>query len=237
MPKGWLAAVGTSNSVMTPAGVIRPIRLPEFSVNHRLPSGPGAIAVGPLPAVGSGNSVVDRVCAPALETGPHVATQNATAATARAPARGERIRIRVLTHLATDIPTRFEEPGNLDPRAVRVLSPHRELFPSGRPAPCRKFATHAGDAAANHGSRLLHPTTRARKGAPAPASEGTRQTGRTRHDDRCKARSSRATDARRPTWGSACQRRRVRVWHRLRLISLASELGGDKEDVAKHLDR
>ncbi len=34
------------NSVTTPAGVIRPIRLPSNSVNQRLPSGPAAIPVG-----------------------------------------------------------------------------------------------------------------------------------------------------------------------------------------------
>ena len=39
---GWLAAVGTGNSVTTPAVVIRPILLPLISVNQRLPSGPAA---------------------------------------------------------------------------------------------------------------------------------------------------------------------------------------------------
>ena len=37
-----MAAVG-GNSVTTPAGVIRPIRFPRRSVNHRLPSGPAAM--------------------------------------------------------------------------------------------------------------------------------------------------------------------------------------------------
>ena len=34
--------------MITPAGVIRPIVFPAFSVNHRLPSGPVVIEVGPL---------------------------------------------------------------------------------------------------------------------------------------------------------------------------------------------
>src|SRR5580658_6810082 len=44
---------------MVPVGVMRPMRLPEgdASVNQRLPSGPSAIAVGPLPELGSGNSL------------------------------------------------------------------------------------------------------------------------------------------------------------------------------------
>ena len=32
------------NSVTTPSGVIRPIRLPLISVNHRLPSGPAVMS-------------------------------------------------------------------------------------------------------------------------------------------------------------------------------------------------
>src|SRR5215468_2090795 len=52
-----LPAVGTGNSVMTPAVVIRPTRFPSVSVNHRLPSGPGAIVPGLLRGVGIGNSV------------------------------------------------------------------------------------------------------------------------------------------------------------------------------------
>ena len=43
MPKGLLLAVGMGNSVMTPAVVIRPILLPSYSVNQRLPSGPAAM--------------------------------------------------------------------------------------------------------------------------------------------------------------------------------------------------
>jgi hypothetical protein len=46
MPYGSLPALGSGNSVMTPPGVIRPIRLPARSVNHRLPSGPAAIQKG-----------------------------------------------------------------------------------------------------------------------------------------------------------------------------------------------
>ena len=34
------------NSVITPAGVIRPTRPPRASVNHRLPSAPAAIPAG-----------------------------------------------------------------------------------------------------------------------------------------------------------------------------------------------
>ena len=41
----------------TPAGAIRPILFPVFSVNQRLPSDPAAIPEGPLSAVGIGNSV------------------------------------------------------------------------------------------------------------------------------------------------------------------------------------
>ena len=37
--------------MIVPSGVIRPIALPPASVNHRLPSGPGARSGGsPLPA-------------------------------------------------------------------------------------------------------------------------------------------------------------------------------------------
>jgi hypothetical protein len=55
---GWLAGAGTANSVIAPSGVIRPIRLPENSVNQRLPSGPPAISQGWLFGLGSGNSVM-----------------------------------------------------------------------------------------------------------------------------------------------------------------------------------
>src|SRR5207244_6484266 len=61
MSVGWLAAVGTANSVTTPAVVIRPILLPACSVNHRLPSGPAVIPVGVLPAVGTAFSVTGWV--------------------------------------------------------------------------------------------------------------------------------------------------------------------------------
>ena len=40
-----------ANSVTAPVGVIRPIRLPVDSVNHRFPSGPAAIMLRPAPAV------------------------------------------------------------------------------------------------------------------------------------------------------------------------------------------
>ena len=54
IPSGPLLAVMRCvNSVMVPAGVIRPILLPVYSVNQRLPSGPAVIPAGPLLAVGS----------------------------------------------------------------------------------------------------------------------------------------------------------------------------------------
>src|SRR5262249_39256362 len=52
---GVLAPVGTVNSVMSPAGVIRPIR-PASSVNQTLPSGPAVMPAGRLAAVRSVNS-------------------------------------------------------------------------------------------------------------------------------------------------------------------------------------
>ena len=52
IPSGKLSAgMPAENSVTTPAGVIRPIRLPSSSVNQRLPSGPAVISSGALPAV------------------------------------------------------------------------------------------------------------------------------------------------------------------------------------------
>src|SRR5579884_2162440 len=45
------------NSVNAPNGVIEPILLPLFSVNHILPSGPEQIPVGLLPVVGMVYSV------------------------------------------------------------------------------------------------------------------------------------------------------------------------------------
>src|SRR5438067_1668014 len=60
MVSGMLAAVGTGNSVMAPAVVIRPIRLADaaVSVNQRAPSGPVVIPSGVLPGEGRGNSVM-----------------------------------------------------------------------------------------------------------------------------------------------------------------------------------
>ena len=57
MSLGALPALGTVNSVRTPFGVISPIRLPVYSVNHRLPSGPGVMLprVFRLLALGTGN--------------------------------------------------------------------------------------------------------------------------------------------------------------------------------------
>src|SRR5262249_6738916 len=46
---GWLPGVmPAENSVMTPSGVMRPIRLVTPSVNQRLPSGPAVISSGSL---------------------------------------------------------------------------------------------------------------------------------------------------------------------------------------------
>jgi hypothetical protein len=49
IPTGPLLGLAIANSVMSPVGVIRPIR-PGFSisVNHRLPSRPAAIRLGLL---------------------------------------------------------------------------------------------------------------------------------------------------------------------------------------------
>ena len=57
MPCGLLLAVSAAaNSVMVPAGVIRPILLPPSSVNQRLPSGPAVIRRAAVRR-GDGNSV------------------------------------------------------------------------------------------------------------------------------------------------------------------------------------
>src|ERR1051325_7048905 len=55
---GALAAVGIVNSLITPAGVIRPTLFPLCSKNQRFPSGPAVIPSGWVPAVGIGNSVI-----------------------------------------------------------------------------------------------------------------------------------------------------------------------------------
>src|SRR5437868_355894 len=55
------SAPGNENSVMTPAGVIRPMRCASYSVNQRLPSDPVAMLVGE-----DGNvSIVNSSIAPA----------------------------------------------------------------------------------------------------------------------------------------------------------------------------
>src|SRR5664279_3129894 len=46
MPKGALAGGAMGNSVTTPAVVMRPMRLPSTSVNHRFPSGPAHMFAG-----------------------------------------------------------------------------------------------------------------------------------------------------------------------------------------------
>src|SRR5258708_6590286 len=50
--------LGITNSVTTPLGLMRPIRLVPFSANHRLPSGPAVMPAGLLLSVGIGNSVI-----------------------------------------------------------------------------------------------------------------------------------------------------------------------------------
>src|SRR5258708_38044142 len=50
--------LGITNSVTTPLGLMRPIRLLPFSANHRLPSGPAVMPAGLLLSVGMGNSVI-----------------------------------------------------------------------------------------------------------------------------------------------------------------------------------
>ena len=47
----------SANSVITPAGVMRPISLLPYSVNQRFPSGPAVMIRGFSPGVGSWNSV------------------------------------------------------------------------------------------------------------------------------------------------------------------------------------
>src|SRR5437867_2791604 len=55
---GWLSGVGTSHSVTVPPSVIRPMRLPDHSVNQTFPSGPMVIPSGPVDGEGMGNSVI-----------------------------------------------------------------------------------------------------------------------------------------------------------------------------------
>ena len=57
IPSGILLKVGRSYSLKVPPVVIRPILLPAFSVNQRLPSGPAVICCGALAAVGMTYSV------------------------------------------------------------------------------------------------------------------------------------------------------------------------------------
>src|SRR5207249_2283253 len=54
---GKLLAVGTGNSVIAPAVVMRPIWLPRRSLNQRLPSGPTVMPTSELLAVGTANSL------------------------------------------------------------------------------------------------------------------------------------------------------------------------------------
>ena len=61
MSPGPALGRGSGNSVMTPAGVMRPILLALNSENQMLPSGPAARARGPLSGVGMGYSVIDAL--------------------------------------------------------------------------------------------------------------------------------------------------------------------------------
>jgi hypothetical protein len=57
-PMTVVAALGTENSVIFPAGVIRPILLPKATVNQMLPiSAPSVMPLGSLSELGSGNSL------------------------------------------------------------------------------------------------------------------------------------------------------------------------------------
>src|SRR5258705_11751502 len=57
-PSPWFDVGGKANSVMIPTGVMRPIALPLYSVNHILPSGPAAIHSGLLKGVDTVNNVL-----------------------------------------------------------------------------------------------------------------------------------------------------------------------------------
>ena len=58
MPSGPVVVLGRANSVIAPAGVIRPTLPADSSVNQMLPSGPAAMLSAPLLAVGIGCSVM-----------------------------------------------------------------------------------------------------------------------------------------------------------------------------------
>ena len=58
MIRGELLGFGSGNSARpVPSGCMRPMRFPALSVNQTVPSCVRAIVVGPLPGLGSGNSV------------------------------------------------------------------------------------------------------------------------------------------------------------------------------------
>src|SRR5262245_36869967 len=78
MRSGPLFAVGTANSVRTPAVVRRATRFAFFSVNHRLPSGAFVMAVGAAFATGSGGSSTMLAAATSVK----VATEHAVRITA-----------------------------------------------------------------------------------------------------------------------------------------------------------
>src|SRR5439155_25267592 len=58
IPCGWLVALGKEYSVNVPDVVTAPILFPDFSVNHKRPSGPATISSGLLFAVGIVYSVM-----------------------------------------------------------------------------------------------------------------------------------------------------------------------------------
>src|SRR5258708_5241346 len=69
IPRRAPFAVGTANSVTTPAVVIRPILL-VFSVNHSAPSGPVVMKSGPPAGSGRTNSVMlPKATVPPISTG------------------------------------------------------------------------------------------------------------------------------------------------------------------------
>jgi hypothetical protein len=51
MPSGWLLVVGILVSVIVPSVAMRPMLLPNCSVNHSAPSGPCVMLAGLLSGV------------------------------------------------------------------------------------------------------------------------------------------------------------------------------------------
>src|SRR6185436_6975552 len=73
IPVVAFVAVGIGNSVMTPAGPMRPSLLPRHSVNHRLPSGAEAMRQG-LPGAGISEIVPSGLIHP-MRLRPHSVNQ------------------------------------------------------------------------------------------------------------------------------------------------------------------